>query len=365
MLHALFFSLGDGILKKRIWILMLFLISVITLGNFNSQTVSAADAGAKPDVTYTIVPELTSDQVDKSVGYFDLKVTPNQKLQAKFKINNNDTKTHTYSVMVNRAATDTNGVIVYNEHDLKDGPSLKYDIEKLVTYPKQVTVNAKSSQEVTVNINAPAGNFDGVLLGGILIEQNNQVSKNNSKGVTLKNKYNYVLGLQLRQNTDTIQPDLKLNRVYEDTENGQISVNALIGNDVPRLVQKVDIKAEITPENNKKDVILQSSKSNMSIAPNSYFTYPVNVNTVVGANKNKRLKPGTYMMYLNVQANNGKNVWKLQRRFTVTGKQSQAINRKTPVNNANKANGALIGGIAALIIIIIGIGIWYIKKRRK
>ncbi|GEO47943.1 DUF916 and DUF3324 domain-containing protein [Companilactobacillus kimchii] len=352
-------------MKKRIWIFMLFLISVITFGCLGTQNVLAATSEAQPAVTYNIVPELSNDQIDKKVGYFDLKVTPNQKLQAKFRINNNDTKTHTYTVMVNRASTDTNGVIVYNEHNVKADSSLKYDIEKLVTYPKSVTVDAKSSKEVVIDINAPKGNFDGVLLGGIFIEQDNQVSKSNAKGVTLKNKYNYVLGLQLRQSTATVEPNLKLVRAYEDTKNGQITVNALLDNDVPRLEEKVDIKAKVTSENNSKDVILQSEKSNMSIAPNSYFAYPTNVNTVIGTNKDKRLKPGTYMLYLNVKANDGQNTWKLQRKFTVTGKQSREINKKTPVKNSHaKSNMAIIETVAA-IIVVAGLGVWYYKKHRK
>ncbi|WP_125591204.1 DUF916 and DUF3324 domain-containing protein [Companilactobacillus jidongensis] len=352
-------------MKKRIWIFMLFLISVITFGCLGTQDVSAATSEAQPAVTYNIVPELSNNQIDKKVGYFDLKVTPNEKLQAKFKINNNDTKTHTYTVMVNRASTDTNGVIVYNEHNVKADSSLKYDIEKLVTYPKSVTVDAKSSTEVVVNINAPKGNFDGVLLGGIFIEQDNQVSKSNAKGVTLKNKYNYVLGLQLRQNTDTVDPNLKLIKAYEDTQNGQISVNALLDNDVPRLEEKVDIKAKITSENDSKNVILQSEKSNMSIAPNSYFTYPINVNTVIGANKDKRLKSGTYMMYLDVKANNGQNIWKLQRKFTITDKQSREINKKTPVKNSHTKSIMTIVETIAAIIVVAGLGVFGITKNIK
>ncbi|WP_164505150.1 DUF3324 domain-containing protein, partial [Companilactobacillus hulinensis] len=175
----------------------------------------------------------------------------------------------------------------------------------------------------------------------------------------------YVLGLQLRQNTDTVDPNLKLIKAYEDTQNGQISVNALLDNDVPRLEEKVDIKAKITSENDSKNVILQSEKSNMSIAPNSYFTYPINVNTVIGANKDKRLKSGTYMMYLDVKANNGQNIWKLQRKFTITDKQSREINKKTPVKNSHTKSIMTIVETIAAIIVVAGLGVFGITKNIK
>lgn len=338
---------------------MICLISVLGLVFCDTMKVQAAQTPAQPAINYSVTPIQSQYQLDKKVGYFDLKVTPNQKLSVNFKINNNDTKTHTYTVMINRASTDTNGVIVYNDNNIKPDNSLKYDIQKLVSYPKKVTVEPKASKEVTVNINAPSGTFNGVLLGGILVEQDNQVSKKNPKGVTLKNKYNYVLGLQLLQNTKPVKANLKFIKAYETTENGQVFVNALLDNDVPRIESGVSINSKVTDSNQR--VVLQSKRSNMNLAPNSYFNYPINVNTVIGTNKNKRLKPGTYLMTLNISANNGKDIWNLQRKFTVTSKQTKAINKKTPVDRGSKD---LIIGIIAGVAVIGGLVIWYYRKHR-
>lgn len=351
-------------MKKKYFLLLISsLILLLGLG-LNVKTVKAA-APAQA-INYSVSPEPAKNQINKKVGYYDLKMTPNQKETIKFKINNNDAIAHTYKVSFNRATTNSNGVIDYTDHDKKDtGTDLQDNIEDLVTYPKKVSVAAKTSKEVAVQVQMPAGKITGELLGGILVAEDNQVnSKKVTKGVTLKNRYEYVLGLQLQQNTDPVKPELKLNKAYETSDNnGQIMVDAQMDNYEPELDEKVSVAAKVTPENSKK-VILTSNKNRMSIAPNSDFNYPVDVNSLTGTNKNKRLKPGKYTMYVNVKANSGKNMWNLARNFTVKNNQVAKINKKIP----NRAHDTwiIIGIIAALIVIGGGGGvIWFYRKNRK
>ncbi|WP_119326453.1 DUF916 and DUF3324 domain-containing protein [Companilactobacillus musae] len=348
-------------MKKYLMILLTVFGSLLLTFTFNQKTVNAA---TQSPVNYSVSSIPADNQIDKSIGYYDLKVTPGQKETIKFKINNNDNIDHTYKVSVNRAETDTNGVIDYNDHGKLANKDLKYNIEKLVSYPKEVDVSANNSKEVSIQITAPDGKFSGELLGGILVHENGQAQNTGKlpKGVTIRNEYNYVLGLQLQQNTDAVKPDLKLVKAFETNNNGQVSVDAEMDNDVPTLEKKVAVSAKVTPKNSSSKVLLSSSKKNLSMAPDSDFDYPVNVNTVTGPSKNKRLKPGTYTMYLNVKANNGQNAWKLKRNFTVTNKQIAKINKTTP--NRSKDIWIILGGIAILVIIA-GSVIFAYRKNKK
>lgn len=347
-------------MKKYLTIILTLIASVLLAFTFDNKPVDAATPNG---VNYSISPELPSNQISKNIGYYDLKVTPGQKETIKFKINNSDSKNHTYKVSVNRAATDINGVIDYNDHGIAPDSDLQYNIEKLVTYPKEVSVSANSSKDVSIELTAPKGNFSGELLGGIFVQENNQINNNQKlpKGVTLRNQYNYVLGLQLQQNTDPVKPDLKFVKVFETDNNGQVSVDAEMDNDVPTLEKKVSVDAKVTPQNSSK-IILKSNKKAMSMAPNSDFYYPVNVNTVTGPSKNKRLKPGKYTMYLSVKANNGKNHWNLKRNFVVTKKQIAKINHKNP--NRSKDLWIILGAIVALVAIAGFVIKRYRKNRR-
>lgn len=346
--------------KKYLLLLLSSLILLFGLG-LSSQEVKAATAQA---INYSVSPEPANNQINKKVGYYDLKMAPNQKETIKFKINNNDAVTHNYKISINRATTNSNGVIDYTDHDKSSaGTDLQDNIEDLVTYPKQVTVADKSSKEVEVQVKMPAGQVTGELLGGILVSENNQVSdKRVAKGVTLKNKYEYVLGLQIQQNTDSVKPELKLNKAYETSDsNGQVMVDAQIDNYEPDLDKTVAVSAKVTPQNSNK-VVLKSNKNRMSIAPNSDFNYPVDVNSLTGTNKNKRLKPGNYTMYVNVKANSGKNMWNLQRNFTVKKNQIAKINKKVP---NRRPNTWIIVGIIAILAIIGGSVSWFYRKNRK
>ncbi|HJF88143.1 MAG TPA: DUF916 and DUF3324 domain-containing protein [Companilactobacillus farciminis] len=345
-------------MKKSLMGFLIF-ISMFLGFQFLNTPVQAA---VTPTVNYSVSPETAANQIDKKVGYFDLKVSPNQKENIKFKINNNSTSTQSYNVQINRATTDVNGVIVYNKHGVKPDSDLKYNIENLVTYPKKVTVPARSSKEVTVGIQAPSGHFEGELLGGILVEENNQINnKKRIKGVSLRNKYDYVLGLQLQQSTAAVKSDLKFDKAFQVTTNSdQISVEGQMDNDVPELEKKVSVDAKVTPKNSKK-IILKSDKQNMSIAPDSDFDYPVNVNTPSGVGKNKRLKPGTYTMYLNVKANNGENNWKMKRNFTISSRENKQLNKKVP--NRSHDLWIILGAIVAMMLIA-GSVIYIYRKRR-
>lgn len=355
----LLFVLEGFIVKKYLTELLLAVLGLLLILPMGLNVQAATTTN---NVKYSVSPELLGNQIDKTISYYDLKMAPNQKEAIKFKINNNDSQSHNYSVLVNRATTDPNGVIVYNEHGVPADNNLKYNIENLVDYPKEVTVPANSSKEVTINLTMPDGNFKGELLGGIFVEENNQVSKKIVKGVSLKNKYNYVLGLQLQENSDNTKPDLKFIKAYQTTTNtNQIQIDGEMDNDVPRLEKNVSVSAKVTPKNSDK-VLLSSSRSNMSMAPNSDFDYPVNVNTEMGTNKNKRLKPGTYTMYLDVKANGGQNLWKLQRNFTITKGQSAKLNKKIP----NRSNNLwIILGVLLLIIVNAAAVIRYYRNKRR
>jgi len=356
----LLFWKGDKILKKTILISLLFITSIFIFFDLNTDRIDAAQTST-PMVNYSVSPEMADNQINKSLGYYDLKVSPNQKEDIKFKINNVDSSSHTYTVSINRANTDSNGVIDYDDHGTPMESHLKYDLEKMATYPKKVTVPAKSSKEVTVSLQFPNGKFSGELLGGILVDEDNQVSSKTAKGLSLKNKYQYVLGIQIQQNTDSVNPNLKFIKASEKSNNGQIFVDADIDNDVPTLEKNVSIDARVTRKNSSKTVIT-ADKENMSIAPDTYFDYPVNVNSLTGANRNRRLKPGTYTMYLDVKANGGKNLWNLQRNFTISKGQNKKLNKAVP--NNSKSTLYVIGAIV-LLLIIGSVVIFTYRKNRK
>ena len=56
----------------------------------------------------------------------------------------------------------------------------------------------------------PKENFNGVIAGGITFkEKDSEKTNSNSKGLSIQNKYAYVVALLMQQNKNTVAPDLK------------------------------------------------------------------------------------------------------------------------------------------------------------
>lgn len=76
-------------MKKYLTAFLMFIASIFLGFQINSNVVDAATP-KQNFVNYSVTPELTANQIQKNVGYYDLKVTPNQKQTIKFKINLNN-----------------------------------------------------------------------------------------------------------------------------------------------------------------------------------------------------------------------------------------------------------------------------------
>jgi hypothetical protein len=63
---------------------------------------------------------------------------------------NSDSKAHNYRVSVNRAVTNTNGVIDYSKRGVKKAPSLQANIEDMT--PKAFTVNVPANTTKTATV---------------------------------------------------------------------------------------------------------------------------------------------------------------------------------------------------------------------
>lgn len=210
---------------------------------------------------------------------------------------------------VNRAATNRNGVIDYSDHNKKADKSLKYNIEDLTSKPRKVTVPAKTSQIVNIELTAPAKKFDGVVLGGVRVMQLDSTTASKKKGVTLTNRFAYVIGLQLKSNTEAVKPDLHLLKVIPKQLNYRNYITATLQNDQPTIMRDFNVTAVVTKRDQTKKII-NYKKESMAMAPNSNFALPL-------GDKGYQLEPGKYTLNLKANADSKKYSWKFDRDFTI------------------------------------------------
>ncbi|MCH4008565.1 DUF916 and DUF3324 domain-containing protein [Companilactobacillus sp.] len=343
---------------RRLWtIVTTILMLILGICAFSPATANAATNTNQSQVKFSVTPQIPDNQINKNVNFYDLKVTPGSTQDIKFDIKNSDSKEHTFLVEVNKATTNANGIVDYSKHGLKKDPSTKYDIESMFPEPQKYTVQANSTETITLPLNAPKKDFKGMILGGIRIVQEDTKAPKNTPGkkFSIKNIYSYVLAVQIQQNTNAVNPTMKQIKAGLSTYNNGPDVAADLENTSPTLINQASINSYVTPQGSTKKV-LQLSKKNLQFAPNSNFEFPVNY-------PNQSLKPGKYTMRVNVSGDNGIKTWNFTKNFTVTRKNAKGLNK---VATAKKPNYTLFILAAILIaLLIIGLLIWNFKLQRR
>lgn len=306
---------------------------------------------AKADtLNYTVGADLPDNQIEKTGSYFDLKVTPGQSQDLTVKIKNNDNQSHHYEVSVNRGLTNNNGVIDYGTHGSEKSDGLEYNIESLVTSPQDVVVEANSTKLVTIHLDSPKGAFSGLLLGGIRIQEITAAPKTKKKGITINNAYAYVIGLELRQNSDKIKPKLHLGDINEKQVNSYNYVGANLINPTPSIIQGLSVNATVKDTKGKK--VYTQDKQDLSVAPNSDFDY------LIGSPK-QTLKAGTYELIMDAKA--GDTTWHFDRKFTITTQTVKKL-AKTSIPRKTTPDYLLIAFIIAILLVMILVVLAYHKK---
>ena len=99
----------------------------------------------------------------------------------------------------------------------------------------------------------PKENFNGVIAGGITFkEKDSEKTNSNSKGLSIQNKYAYVVALLMQQNKNTVAPDMKLNSVEPSQVNYRNVINANLQNPMAGYLNQMYVQAEVKGLSNSK-----------------------------------------------------------------------------------------------------------------
>lgn len=334
---------------------------------------------------FSVVPQLPSNQTDKSLGYFDLLMKPGEFQELTIKLSNITDKEVTVNTTFSNATTADSGLAVYLPTEKKEDASLKYNISDYVQVEKQVKVPAQSNVDVKAKVKMPEEDFQGVMAGGFTFKQETSETdkENTSKdtSVSVKNEYRYVVALVMRQSEKEVTPSLKLNKIEAGQVNNRNVIKANLQNSKMSYLNQLNVSSKITSQADKS-VSYSYNNANMQMAPNSNFdlSIPVSKQGDLSRGTSKPLAPGKYHAYIEaygeksedgkyVKKVEGKNVhykykWILEKDFEVTDTEAKKLNNSDPtVEKKNSINWVMIIGlgIIALLLVII----FLLLKRRK
>lgn len=336
---------------KKIIFITVASLSLIFTWNCESQA---------SQLNFSVNPVIPDNQQDKESSYFDLKLEPDQEQDLTVTLKNSTNKSVLVDTSINRATTNLNGVVEYGKIDVKKDSSLLYNIEDLVKVTEpEIEIPPNGEKNLILKVKAPAVNFDGIIAGGLTFKEKNNESgeeEKNNGGLAIKNEYAYVVGFVLHGENENIQPNLELKKVKEGQVNVRNVINATFQNPNPMYLNNLTIDAKISKENST-DVLYSSKQSDMQMAPNSNFAFPIPL-------KGESLKSGTYI--LTVEASSSNDKWKFSKKFTITKENAKKLNTKDV--SIEKDNSwmfiVLFGVLFVFILVLLYLVLHHRKKER-
>jgi hypothetical protein len=294
---------------------------------------------------YSVSANIPDFQTNKNLSYFDLLLSPKQQEKISIHLSNNSQEESVYLIDVNNAATNSNGVIDYGQTDLKKDPSANYVLNQLVTPKNQeVTLKAGEEKDITFHVSMPDKSFAGMILGGIHISKKDNVSQKVA-GTAIRNKYAYVIGVQLQNDTKSVAPDLKLRSAKPGLQNSYTTIFANIQNFKPTIISKVSIDAKITKKGSDK-ILYKTKKDSLSIAPNTNFDFPISLDK-------QKMAAGDYTVIIDSKEGNTNKYWHLTTDFTIQAEKAKKINQDAVSEKQEVPYLSLMIGVGLLLVLII------------
>ncbi|AOA03381.1 DUF916 and DUF3324 domain-containing protein [Carnobacterium maltaromaticum] len=345
----------------------LFVMSIGLLFMSFSMRVSAEENPSNVAIS-AVIPD---NQIDKNKTYFDLLMTPGEEQELEVVLTNSSDEAITMESSVNSAITNDNGVVDYSQAKPKYDKTLKHPLSSIATFEKEQVIPANSKKTMKIKIKMPETEIKGIIAGGVYLsaKDNEDAEKNDDSGVQIKNKYVYVVGIQLRTREDIsdVQPDLVLDKKLIQPK--QVNYRNYLGinlqNKEPVFIRDLTVEAKIYKKGSN-EVFVESKNENLKMAPNSNFNYGVNWN-------NKEFEAGTYRAKVTAIAKDYDNkTWNWDEEFTITAKDAKDakdLNEKAIDLEVEKTPiwiyFAIAGGILLLLIVIIYLIKRHIDKKKE
>ncbi|MBL1224038.1 DUF916 and DUF3324 domain-containing protein [Enterococcus sp. BWR-S5] len=291
-------------IKNTLFIAILYILGVFSF----SLTADAA-------VGFTYKVNQPENQMNKEVGYFDLRMAAGQTQTVTVDLTNESDAEVIAVVTLSGAKTNGNGVIEYGPMAIDNDKSLKYDFVDIVKAPETVTLPARTTVPLTLEINMPEATYDGVISGGIELKaQADEEERAKQQGVI--NEYAYVIGMVLSETDTVVLPELELNSVGAGLNNYRNSIFVNFSNVEAAYLEDMTMDVQINQKGSEA-VIYDAKKASMRVAPNSMVDFPVSMN-------GEKMVPGDY--HAHIVASTKDRRWEWDQDFTITDEEADKFN---------------------------------------
>lgn len=355
--------------KKWVWMIALLLVMVIGFCHQSSVEAGELNVGLKP-----IFPE---NQMDKSLPYYELRVTPGQKQVIEIEATNHSDHDVTLLSYATNATTGNEGVLDYQNLKSEVNATLKHPFSKIAKVPEKTVLGPKEVTMLKIEIDVPTDPFKGYILGGLYFKEDdgksndkgaNNDSDDEGEGIKIKNTFSYVMTVSLSESDEEIKPKLELTDARAGQVHYQNVMEGNLQNPEPDILEDLSIVAKVYKKGSTVPLFKKES-INVRMAPNSNFYYYIPLRQVIdGQEKFVAVEAGKYEF--EIVARNDTDEWTLKKEFEVTKEEADKLNKESmdeleyPVNYLF---WGIVGGVSLLVLflLILMIVLLVNKKRKK
>lgn len=304
-----------------------------------SNTLNSFDVNIQP-------PE---EQVEKQLRYYDLQLKPSQTITLPVALTNKNETELTLELSFHQATNNSNGTIVYTNSELESAAAAVYNIEDFVNISqKKVTLNAKETKNILVEIKMPDEKFEGVLAGGVYIKE---VGSDAFDG-NIQNLFARELAILLRSNTQPVAPELKIGKAYSQHVNGRNAIGLHIENLSPTYTETV--KFSYTIEKDSDPTAFHGEKE-IRLAPNALLDYTISL-------EGTTFEPGEYKIKTTLV--HGEQRWEGSPTFTIENTEAQNLNAAdVSIEQPDFPWRLIIIAIVVLLLVVVVLSL--IKKNKQ
>lgn len=333
-------------MKKKIIVLSLLLFSLFY---FDKKVLASA-------VNYSIIPHPSEKQVNKKNTYYDLKLNQNQTENLTVTVKNNSEKKITVDIGIDKATTNSNGVVEYKNSSNHESANLKYSLNDLVKLDKsQITLDPQQSSDIILKVTNPKENFDGIIAGGINFTQQLEEDKKNNDSMAVRNQYSYSIACVLHGEKEFNKHKLKPGNIKVEQSNGRNNIYFPIENHTAAFLNKVNIQSEVYKKNEKAP-IYSEKKSDAQVAPNSVYKYMINTHEMP-------IQSGQYTAKLSIESKGEQ--WSFTKDFEISENKAKKLNSSGIIEKNNNNLLYFVVITCLFILSLLSFLFWFLKKRKK
>lgn len=302
---------------------------------------------------------LPDNQHNSEVTYYDLRVVPGQTQEVELAIYNAGENEETVTIALTDARTSMNGDIDYSiVEGYKKDSSLKVGLTDIATVAPTVTVPAKGTITVPIQIKMPQEPFDGMILGGVTVTQPKEKASTvkKSKGMQIENMVSLTVGIRLTESDTPVQAELEFIGAKASQEAGRNQVEVTLQNQAPTSLEQIDYDAKVYKKGSK-EVLHERKVSKYRFAPSSSFTYPMSW-------ESERFERGTYRVTLTALSKETGQKWQWDEEFEITAEEAKTLNDKA-VDLKEGINWKYIVIVAGLLILLLFLMFFLLYRKKK